>query len=117
MDARETEMAYSRALGLHLQRLRARAGLSQEAVAHRAGMSRNYYQLLEQGLSNRERESPANPTLVMLLALAAAFDVELADVIVPRDDLPSASGRTVVTGPTSAAGARAGTAGHGPRRR
>lgn len=84
-EERADDVAYARALGLHFQRLRAAAGLSQEEVAHRAGMSRNYYQLLEQGLSNRERASPANPTVVMLLALADAFGVDVADVVLPRD--------------------------------
>ncbi|WP_425436243.1 helix-turn-helix domain-containing protein, partial [Luteimicrobium subarcticum] len=48
---RELALAFAR----RLRDLRDAAGLAQERAAERAGMSRNHYQLLESGLSDRAR--------------------------------------------------------------
>lgn len=90
----------ARALGLALQRLRARSGRTQEQVAAEAGISRNHYQLLERGLSDRAHQTPANPRLSTLIALSAALRTSvpelLADIVYPGTDTPIvevASGR------------------------
>lgn len=68
-----------------MQRLRVDAGLSQERVAHLAGISRNHYQLLERGLSDRKKDTPSNPTLTTLMDVATVLncplDTLLADFI------------------------------------
>ena len=61
--------------------LRERAGLTQEQVAERAHLSRNHYQLLEAGLSDRAKRTPANPRLTTLADLAAALECSLADLV------------------------------------
>lgn len=74
---RELALAFAR----RLRDLRDDAGLTQEKAAERAGMSRNHYQLLESGLSDRAKKSPANPTLLNLYELAEAFGVDITDVV------------------------------------
>lgn len=68
-------------LGHRLQRLRTDAGLSQERVAQLAGISRNHYQLLERGLSDRKKDTPSNPTLTTLLDVSAALDSPLTEIL------------------------------------
>lgn len=67
--------------GQTLQSIRADSGLSQEEIAQRAGLSRNYYQLLEIGLSSRSNKTPANPSLAVLIDLAHALDVPLTRLV------------------------------------
>lgn len=62
-----------------LKRYRAAAGLSQEELAHAAGISRNHLQLLERGVGEI-----ANPRLVTLYGLAAALGVRVVDLL-PSD--------------------------------
>lgn len=69
-------------LGRRLRELRVNLDLSQEEVAHRAGISRNQYQLIERGLSNRESATPANPRLSTLVALCDALDTSVTDLVV-----------------------------------
>lgn len=64
---------YAKELGLRLQKARQDAGLSQEKVAHAAGISTFTYRKLEHGLSNPG--SPANPRLRTLVALATILQV------------------------------------------
>lgn len=52
-----------------LQRLRRERGLSQEELAHRAGVSTSYVSLLE----TRKRQ----PTLTVMLAMARELEVSL----------------------------------------
>ncbi|MFT3714783.1 MAG: helix-turn-helix transcriptional regulator [Gordonia sp. (in: high G+C Gram-positive bacteria)] len=68
-------------LGRHIAQLRVARGLSQEALAHRAKISNNHVQLLESGLSDRQKKSPANPRLGTLLSLSRALDVPLATLL------------------------------------
>lgn len=75
------EKALARELGLRLQAQRHEAGRSQEDVALEAGISRNHYQLLESGLSDRAKGSPANPRLSTLLDLASALDCEVCKLV------------------------------------
>lgn len=81
------------ALGRRLRALREAAGKSQEAVAHDAGISRNHMQVIEMGLSDRSRPTPWNPHLSTLVALCAALDVSVTDVI--RDVFGEPGGVTV----------------------
>lgn len=74
--------AYSQRFATSLRSARERAGLSQEDVAYRAGLTRYTYQKYEKGESRPG--SPANPTLRTLLALAQVLDLPLASLI-PAD--------------------------------
>lgn len=74
--------AYSQRFATSLRSARERAGLSQEDVAYRAGLTRYTYQKYEKGESRPG--SPANPTLRTLLVLAQVLDSPLASLI-PAD--------------------------------
>jgi len=65
--------AEQRALGRALLELRARRGLSQEALAAGAGTHRNYVGQLERG--------EVSPTFRTLLRMAAGLRLKLSDVI------------------------------------
>ncbi|NQX13203.1 helix-turn-helix transcriptional regulator [Microbacteriaceae bacterium VKM Ac-2855] len=80
---------YARELGTNLHRARIAKGLSQERIAHAAGLAGYTYQKFEKGES--KPGSPANPTLRTLLALCEVLDVELTDLL-PADP-PKASSR------------------------
>jgi transcriptional regulator with XRE-family HTH domain len=56
-----------KAFGKHLRELREKRGISQEKLAELADLHRNYTGLLERGGSN--------PTLLAIVALAAALKV------------------------------------------
>ena len=75
------ERQLAEALAARLRVLRSRSGLSQEAVAHRAGLHRNHYQLLESGLSDRKKQTPANPRLSTLVALCAVYQTTVPDLV------------------------------------
>ncbi len=74
--------AQARALASRLRRLREEAGLTQEQVAHGAGISRNHYQLLERGLSDRLHGSPSNPRLSTLISLSAVLQTTVPELLV-----------------------------------
>lgn len=74
--------AFAQRLATSLRSARARANLSQEDVAYRAGLTRYTYQKYEKGESRPGH--PANPTLRTLLALAQVLGVGLID-LVPTD--------------------------------
>jgi transcriptional regulator with XRE-family HTH domain len=60
-------------MGLRLKRLREAQGLSQYAMADKAGISRQYVRKLEAGLSD--------PTLGMLQRIAKALGVRVTKLI------------------------------------
>ncbi|WP_368732150.1 helix-turn-helix domain-containing protein [Tsukamurella sputi] len=66
---------------MEIGKLRTERGLSQEALAADIGISTNHLQLLESGLSDRSKRTPANPRFSTLVALSNALDVELSDLI------------------------------------
>lgn len=70
---------YVQRLATSLRRAREDAGLSQEQVAYRAGLTRYTYQKYEKGESRPG--SPANPTLRTLLALSQVLGVTLDGLI------------------------------------
>ncbi|WP_249521252.1 helix-turn-helix transcriptional regulator [Microbacterium sp. ER1] len=73
--------AYVQRLATMLRRAREDAGLSQEQVAYRAGLTRYTYQKYEKGESRPG--SPANPTLRTMLALSQVLGVAVASLIPP----------------------------------
>ncbi len=77
---------YSRLLGMNLQRARLRAGLTQERVAHAAGLSTFTYQKLEKGESNPG--TAANPRMQTLVSLALVLEVGVCELLpLPTADL------------------------------
>lgn len=62
-----------RSLGAELRDRRHSVGLSQEALADRADLHRNFIGLLERG--------QRNPTFLTLVSLASALKVPVADLV------------------------------------
>ena len=83
------DRAVAEALGARLRQVREAGGWSQEAVAHRAGISRNHLQLIEQGLSDRASRAPFNPHLSLLMALCQALEMDLSRLVVDIFGPPS----------------------------
>ncbi len=73
---------YVQAFGRELCRRRHEAGLSQRSIAQLAGLTRYHYQQLEKGESRPG--TPANPSLRLVISLAQALGVELADLLPPE---------------------------------
>mgnify|MGYP000867675575 CR=1 FL=1 len=69
----------ARQLDLRLQRARIAKGLSQESLAHAAGISTYTYQKFEKGESRPG--TPMNPRLRTLIALATALDVRVEELV------------------------------------
>ncbi len=70
---------YSMRLAYRLRDLRRRQGLSQEAVAHRAGIALYTYQKFEKGES--KPGTPMNPTYHTLLSLAWVFGLSVTELL------------------------------------
>lgn len=62
------EVNYKKAVGNRIKTLRAQNSMSQEILSERCGIFRTYLSRIESGL--------ANPTLVVLVALAHSLDIE-----------------------------------------
>ncbi len=72
---------FAKQLGRNLLRLREQRGMSQERVAHEAGIASYTYQKFEKGESRPG--TPMNPRLDTLIALCEVLDVTLVDLL-PR---------------------------------
>lgn len=70
---------YAREIGVNLQRERLARGLSQERLAHSAGISAYTYQKFEKGES--KPGTPMNPRLLTLLALCQAMSLKITDLL------------------------------------
>ncbi len=66
------DVDFKKAVGHRVRRLRHGIGLTQDALAERCGIYRTYLSRIEAG--------SANPTLVVMGALAAALNVRLCDL-------------------------------------
>lgn len=82
MSASVPDRELAQRLGQQLGQLRAAIGLTQEQVANEAGINRNHYQLLEAGLSDRKKDTPANPRLSTLMALAEVYGTTVPDLMI-----------------------------------
>lgn len=81
---------YARRLGVSLSRRRHEVGLTQERLANAAGLTRGYYQQLEQGASRTGRV--ANPTVKNLIAIAQVLDTTVEHLL-PADPPDMTAGR------------------------
>jgi transcriptional regulator with XRE-family HTH domain len=85
-ESSRSKAEFARALGITLQRLRLERGLSQERLAHMAGLSAYTYQKFEKGES--KPGTPMNPRLFTLMAIAQVLDVSFEQLIpLDRPDL------------------------------
>ena len=82
VNPHRTWAEYAREFGINLLRARQKSGMSQERVAHAAGLSTYTYQKFEKGESRPGY--PANPRLVTLLALSQVLGVAVTDLL-PKD--------------------------------
>ena len=87
-------MSFAREFGIRLHRARIEAALTQEELAHAAGLTRSHYQQLEKGLSRPG--VPANPSLRTIVGLAEVLGVPLEALVPPiTDDHGDVRGRGV----------------------
>lgn len=70
---------FARELGLKLRRARLERGLSQEQVAHAAGISAFTYQKFEKGESRPG--TPMNPRMTTLIALSEVLGIPMCDLL------------------------------------
>lgn len=70
---------YAKSVGIELQRRRIELEITQENLAHRAGLTRTHYQQLERGYWRPG--SPANPSLKILVRVAQALQIEVGDLL------------------------------------
>lgn len=70
-------------LGQALRTLRIEHGLSQETVAHRAGITKNQLQLIEAGRSTGRADAtgPSNPRMATLVGLAEVLEVSVSELL------------------------------------
>ncbi len=72
----------ARAFGEHIRVLRRAAGLSQEALAYRAGITKNQVQLIEAGRGSAREKGPiSNPRMKTLFGLAEALGIAPVDLL------------------------------------
>jgi len=74
------DVDFKKALGHRVRRLRLAASVTQDVLAERCGIYRTYLSRIEAGA--------ANPTLVVLAALAAALNVRLSALFYDADASP-----------------------------
>ncbi len=72
----------ARALGEEIRALRRAAHLSQEALAYRAGITKNQVQLIEAGRGSARESGPiSNPRMKTLFGLAEALEIEPSELL------------------------------------
>lgn len=71
------------AFGERLRELRKERHYSLEKVALEADISLQHLSLLERGLSDQTKRTPANPRLGVLIQLARTLDTDISELIAP----------------------------------
>jgi len=71
------------AFGSRLRQLRQERHFSLEQVALETDISLQHLSLLERGLSDQAKQTPANPRLGVLLQLAQTLETDIAELITP----------------------------------
>jgi transcriptional regulator with XRE-family HTH domain len=66
-------------VGRNLRHFRSKIGVSQEELAHRAGIDRTYVSGLERGIRN--------PSLLVLYRIAAALNIRAVELLAEERDL------------------------------
>ncbi|WP_438354774.1 helix-turn-helix domain-containing protein [Microbacterium sp. CJ88] len=75
--------ASAKRLGSVVYAARKERGLSQETLAHQAGITKNQVQLIEAGRSTGRKEGagPSNPRMATLTGLAEVLGVSVAELV------------------------------------
>lgn len=69
---KHTEVDFKKIVGKQVRRLRLKLGLTQDVLSERCGIYRTYLSRIEAG--------SANPTLLILIALASTLDVHVCEL-------------------------------------
>lgn len=74
-------------MGLTLRDLRKQRGLTQEGLAHPAGLTKNPLQLLEAGRGSGRKvsTSPSNPRMATLTSLAGELGMSVSQLLSKAD--------------------------------
>lgn len=75
--------AGAKRLGDALRELRTRRGLTQEALAYQAGITKNQVQLIEAGRSSGRKDAvgQSNPRLSTLAGLAEVLEIDISELL------------------------------------
>lgn len=76
--------ASAKRLGDALRELRTRRGLTQEALAYQAGITKNQVQLIESGQSSGRKDAtgPSNPRISTLAGLAEVLEIRVSELLI-----------------------------------
>lgn len=87
MISRVWDQASARRLGAVIRERRTAAKLSQESLAHQAGITKNQLQLLEAGRATGRADAsgPSNPRLTTLVGLAVVLRVSVSELLAGAD--------------------------------
>lgn len=73
-----SEIDFKKIVGKQVKKLRLKAGLTQDVLSERCGIYRTYLSRIEAG--------SANPTLLVMIALASTLDVHVCELFSDFDD-------------------------------
>ncbi len=80
---KDIKVDFKKVVGKQVRRLRLRADLTQDVLSERCGIYRTYLSRIEAG--------SANPTLLVLIALASTLSVHVCELFQETDEVPSGS--------------------------
>ncbi len=78
---KQSEIDFKKVVGKQVKKLRLKAGLTQDVLSERCGIYRTYLSRVEAG--------SANPTLLVLIALATTLGVHVCELFYDFDDADS----------------------------
>ena len=79
---KQSQIDFKKIVGKQVRKLRLKAGMTQDVLSERCGIYRTYLSRIEAGA--------ANPTLLVMAALAAALNVRLCDLFCDFETLAQA---------------------------
>lgn len=75
---KQSEIDFKKVVGKQVRKLRLKAGMTQDVLSERCGIYRTYLSRVEAG--------SANPTLLVMIALAASLGVHVCELFHDFDD-------------------------------
>ena len=82
---KDIKVDFKKVVGKQVRRLRLRANLTQDVLSERCGIYRTYLSRIEAG--------SANPTLLVLIALASTLNVHVCELFQEVEDVVGVSSR------------------------
>jgi transcriptional regulator with XRE-family HTH domain len=76
---KQSEIDFKKVVGRQVKKLRLKAGMTQDVLSERCGIYRTYLSRVEAG--------SANPTLLVMIALATSLGVHVCELFHDFDDL------------------------------